>query len=202
MDTQSNVQFGEGGAGTFSDGKLNTGINSEKINIALGELIKYGAPEQIAYDSKPHIGTDKLTQVVANMRRDIIALGGEVYFNSRLTDLIIKDGRLTGVYIENADRGLWSVDCDYCILAIGHSARDTFEMLSSKVLMQAKPFSVGVRIEHLQRIPTERNTATLADFRRRLIRSPLISTTEDRAILFVCVRAVTLCPRLRKKMPS
>jgi hypothetical protein len=151
LDTQSNVQFGEGGAGTFSDGKLNTGINSEKINIALGELIKYGAPEQIAYDSKPHIGTDKLTQVVANMRRDIIALGGEVYFNSRLTDLIIKDGRLTGVYIENADRGLWSVDCDYCILAIGHSARDTFEMLSSKVLMQAKPFSVGVRIEHLQK---------------------------------------------------
>ncbi|MDE7216097.1 MAG: hypothetical protein K2O08_04755 [Clostridia bacterium] len=151
LDTQSNIQFGEGGAGTFSDGKLNTGIGSQKINVVLGELVKYGAPEQIAYDAKPHIGTDKLTQVVENVRRDIIALGGEVYFDSQLVDVKTKDGRITSITVQNPDKGLWSVDCDHCILAIGHSARDTFEMLSSKVLMQAKPFSIGVRIEHLQK---------------------------------------------------
>ena len=150
LDTQSNVQFGEGGAGTFSDGKLNTGTSSEKINIVLGEFVKYGAPEQITYDAKPHIGTDRLIDVVKNMREDIIAMGGKVYFNSRLTDVKIKDGKLKSITVLNKDGGEWSVDCDYCILAIGHSARDTFEMLSSKVLMSAKPFSIGVRIEHLQ----------------------------------------------------
>ncbi|MDE6614899.1 MAG: hypothetical protein K2K24_05255, partial [Clostridia bacterium] len=150
LDVESNVQFGEGGAGTFSDGKLNTGTGSDKINIVLAEFVKHGAPEQIVYDAKPHIGTDKLIGVVRNMREQIIALGGSVYFNSRLADITVKDGRLKSISVQTKDKGLWTVDCDYCILAVGHSARDTFEMLSSKVLMRAKPFSVGVRIEHLQ----------------------------------------------------
>lgn len=150
LDVDSNVQFGEGGAGTFSDGKLNTGTGSEKINVVLAEFVRHGAPEQITYDAKPHIGTDKLIGVIKNMREEIISLGGSVYFNSRLTDITVKDGRLKSICVQTKDKGLWTVDCDYCILAVGHSARDTFEMLSSKVLMKAKPFSVGVRIEHLQ----------------------------------------------------
>ncbi|MDE5990190.1 MAG: FAD-dependent oxidoreductase [Clostridia bacterium] len=150
LDTQSNVQFGEGGAGTFSDGKLNTGTGSDKINVVLGEFVNYGAPEQIVYEAKPHIGTDKLVNVVKNIREDIIAMGGSVFFDSLLVDIDVKDGVLKSVTVKNKDKGLWTIDCDHCILAIGHSARDTFEMLSSKVLMKAKPFSIGARIEHLQ----------------------------------------------------
>lgn len=150
LNTESNIQFGEGGAGTFSDGKLNTGTSSDKINIVLHEFVKYGAPSQIVYEAKPHIGTDMLREVVKNMRKDIIRLGGEVYFNSKLVDIKQKDGALQGVVVKNKDKGLWSVDCRHCILAIGHSARDTFEMLAGKILMTQKPFSIGVRIEHLQ----------------------------------------------------
>lgn len=150
LNTESNVQFGEGGAGTFSDGKLNTGTSSDKINVVLHEFAKYGAPFQIAYEAKPHIGTDKLREVVKNMREDIIRLGGDIYFNSRLADIRVKDGVLQGVEIETKANGRISVDCKDCILAIGHSARDTFEMLSGKILMTQKPFSIGVRIEHLQ----------------------------------------------------
>lgn len=150
LDTQSNLQFGEGGAGTFSDGKLNTGTGSALISVVFGEFVKFGAPEQILYDAKPHVGTDKLRNVIKNMRRDIVALGGEVYFDSRLIDIESSGGKLTGVKIDTKDRGIWSVDCDCCILAVGHSARDTFEMLASKVKIEQKPFSIGVRIEHLQ----------------------------------------------------
>ena len=151
LDTESNVQFGEGGAGTFSDGKLNTGTNSSHINIVLNEFVKYGAPEQIVYDAKPHIGTDKLVDVVKNIREEIIALGVRVYFDTKMVDVIAKDGKLKSVVAQSKDKGLWSIDCDCCILALGHSARDTFEMLCGKVVMQAKPFSIGVRIEHLQK---------------------------------------------------
>ncbi|MDE6188866.1 MAG: FAD-dependent oxidoreductase [Clostridia bacterium] len=150
LDTQSNVQFGEGGAGTFSDGKLNTGTGSDKINVVLRELVKYGAPEQIVYDAKPHIGTDRLVAVVKNIRQDIIALGGSVLFDTQATDIRVKNGKLASLILRSKDKGDLTLDCDYCILAIGHSARDTFEMLSSKVAMQQKPFSIGARIEHLQ----------------------------------------------------
>lgn len=150
LNKESNIQFGEGGAGTFSDGKLNTGTNSDKINIVLHEFVKYGAPSQIVYESKPHIGTDKLVDVVRNIREDIINLGGEVYFDSKLVNIRTNGDKLTGIDVESKDKGLWSVDCDMCILAIGHSARDTFEMLSHKILMTQKPFSIGVRIEHRQ----------------------------------------------------
>ncbi|MDE6472686.1 MAG: hypothetical protein K2L52_06625 [Clostridia bacterium] len=150
LDTQSNLQFGEGGAGTFSDGKLNTGTGSKLISVVFGEFVKFGAPAQILYDAKPHVGTDKLRGVIKNMRQEILALGGEVYFDSRLVDIKTSGGKLTGVAIDTKDRGLWSVDCDSCILAIGHSARDTFEMLAQKVNIEQKQFSIGVRIEHLQ----------------------------------------------------
>lgn len=150
LDTESNIQFGEGGAGTFSDGKLNTGTSSDKINVVLHEFAKYGAPFQIVYEAKPHIGTDKLREVVKNMREDILRLGGEIYFNSKLVDIRSKNGVLQGVEIETKDKGRLSVNCTDCILAIGHSARDTFEMLAGKILMTKKPFSIGVRIEHLQ----------------------------------------------------
>lgn len=150
LDTQSNLQFGEGGAGTFSDGKLNTGTGSQLISAVFGEFVKFGAPSQILYDAKPHVGTDKLRDVIKNMRQEIISLGGEVYFDSRLADIKTNGGKLTGVEIDTKDRGLWSIPCDCCILAIGHSARDTFETLASKVVIEQKPFSIGVRIEHLQ----------------------------------------------------
>ena len=151
LDTECNVQFGEGGAGTFSDGKLNTGIGSDKINVVLHEFVKYGAPAQIVYEAKPHVGTDNLVKVVRNMREDIIKLGGEVYFDAKLVRIKTVDGTLKSVDIQTADRGLIGIDCKDCILAVGHSARDTFEMLTGKISMVQKPFSVGVRIEHLQK---------------------------------------------------
>ncbi len=150
LDTQSNLQFGEGGAGTFSDGKLNTGTGSALISVVFGEFVKFGAPRQILYDAKPHVGTDKLRNVIKNMRNEILSLGGEVYFDSRLVDIKTNGNKLVAAVVDTKDKGRWSVDCDCCILAIGHSARDTFETLVSKVAIEQKPFSVGVRIEHLQ----------------------------------------------------
>ena len=149
LDCESNVQFGEGGAGTFSDGKLNTGVNNSLVATVLSEFVAYGAPEEIVYDSKPHIGTDRLVKVVAGMRNAVIAAGGEVRFNNKLTDIVEKDGALTAVTV-NGPQGEYELPCSACIIAIGHSARDTFEALSRRVLMAQKPFAIGVRIEHLQ----------------------------------------------------
>ena len=118
LDTQSNLQFGEGGAGTFSDGKLNTGTGSALISVVFGEFVKFGAPSQILYDAKPHVGTDKLRDVIKNMRSEILSLGGEVYFNSRFVDFKTSGGKLAKVEIETKDRGRWSVDCDCCIIAV------------------------------------------------------------------------------------
>lgn len=151
LDTESNLQFGEGGAGTFSDGKLNTGTGSDLIGAVFGELVAFGAPPQILYDAKPHVGTDRLKDVVGNIRKEIIALGGEVFFDTKLVDIKAVGGKLKAVEAHNKQKGVWTIDCDYCILAIGHSARDTFEMLASKTLIEQKPFSIGVRIEHLQK---------------------------------------------------
>ena len=146
LDVRSNVQFGEGGAGTFSDGKLNTGVNNPRIGWILEQFVKAGAREDILFDAKPHVGTDVLLTVVQNIRRRIIELGGEVRFNSQVTGLRAEAGRLTGLAV-----GDEIIDCDSAILAIGHSARDTFEaLLSQGVPMEQKPFSMGVRIEHKQ----------------------------------------------------
>lgn len=149
LDPDCNVQFGEGGAGTFSDGKLNTGVNSTLIATVLEEFVKHGANDDILCDAKPHIGTDVLVKVVASMRNTIIALGGEVRFSSKMTDVIPTAGRISRLRV-STPTGEYVQECGHCVLAIGHSARDTFEMLSQKVIMAQKPFAIGVRIEHLQ----------------------------------------------------
>ncbi len=150
LNEESNVQFGEGGAGTFSDGKLTTGIKSPFIKKILEELYKAGAPEEILYSSKPHIGTDKLALVVKNIRREIERLGGEVRLGCRLERLICANGFIHGI---TYSRGgvQYDIETDSVILAIGHSARDTVEMLyNTGVEIIQKPFSVGARIEHPQ----------------------------------------------------
>ena len=150
LDPASNIQFGEGGAGTFSDGKLNTGTKDSRIRKVLTEFVHHGVPEEILYLAKPHIGTDKLKTTVRNMRRSIEEMGGTYCFESRLTGLKTKDGRLTGAVIEQ-NGSFSTIDTDHLILAIGHSARDTFEMLlQNGIRMEQKPFAAGVRIEHLQ----------------------------------------------------
>ena len=148
LDPGSNVQFGEGGAGTFSDGKLNTGVNNPRIGWVLEQFVKAGAREDILYDAKPHVGTDVLLTVVQNLRQRIISLGGEIRFNTQVTELCTQDGKVTGVRTEQGE----TIPCDRVILAIGHSARDTFETLEAMgVPMEPKPFAMGVRIEHSQR---------------------------------------------------
>ena len=151
LNTESNVQFGEGGAGTFSDGKLNTlikdkyGRNKEVLRI----FVKHGAQEEILYDYKPHIGTDILKEIVRSMREEILALGGEVRFETKVTDLRIADGRIKGLVLNGEEE----LPAEHVVLALGHSARDTFSMLfNQKVAMEAKPFAIGMRVEHPQEL--------------------------------------------------
>jgi uncharacterized FAD-dependent dehydrogenase len=147
LDPENNVQFGEGGAGTFSDGKLNTGTHDPRLHWVLEQFAAHGAPESVRWDAKPHIGTDVLVDVVQQFRREIVSLGGEVRFGAKLTGLRIEDGRLSGVEVNHTG----TLPCAALILAIGHSARDTFEMLhAAGISMEPKPFSMGVRIEHRQ----------------------------------------------------
>lgn len=152
LDPSSNVQFGEGGAGTFSDGKLTTGIKDPRIAKVNDEFIQAGADPSIAYSHLPHIGTDVLREVVRRLREKIISLGGEVRFESQLTGLIRENDRLAGIEIKESGSGTTSrMACRQLILAPGNSARDTFEMLhDSGIKLEPKPFSVGVRIEHPQ----------------------------------------------------
>lgn len=168
LNTSSNVQFGEGGAGTFSDGKLTTGINSPFCRIVLEEFVKFGAPEEILYLSKPHIGTDNLITIIKNMREYIISKGGSFLFNTKVIDFDIKDNTIKGVLVKNIASPLYSnnnindnsksknisenfIEADVVVLAIGHSSRDTFKKIYEKGFnIEKKNFSVGVRIEHLQ----------------------------------------------------
>ena len=150
LNPHSNIQFGEGGAGTFSDGKLTTGINDERINFVLEEFYKCGADESILYNSKAHIGTDVLRKVIKNLRNKITAKGGEIRFNTTFCGFETKGEKLTHVLVKSGDK-TERIKTDTLILAIGHSARDTYRMLKEKgVSMAAKPFSVGARIEHKQ----------------------------------------------------
>jgi len=150
LDTVSNVQFGEGGAGTFSDGKLTTGVGDHRLSFIIDEFIAHGAPEDIKYLAKPHIGTDKLKEVVKNIRLELIKLGADVRYESRLAEIQSSSGRITGVVVDGKD-GKYTLDADHVVLATGHSARDTFEMLyENGAEMAAKNFAVGVRIEHKQ----------------------------------------------------
>ena len=147
LDTESNVQFGEGGAGTFSDGKLTTGIKDPRIRKVLEELVSAGGPEDILYRQKPHIGTDILRTVVKSIREEIKALGGEIRFGSRVSDIIADGSRLSGVRLSDGE----VIECETAVFAIGHSSRDTFRALfHSGIDMAQKPFSIGVRIEHPQ----------------------------------------------------
>ena len=147
LDPETNVQFGEGGAGTFSDGKLTTRINDPLCRYILEKFAEFGAPEEILTKAKPHIGTDKLRVVIKAIRERIIQLGGTVRFHSVLADFTEEKGQIKSVTLESGE----TIPCDALILAIGHSARDTFEMLCrKKIFIEAKPFSVGARIEHTQ----------------------------------------------------
>lgn len=154
LNEESNVQFGEGGAGTFSDGKLNTLVKDRdgRNGVVLETLARFGAGESICYEAKPHIGTDVLRKVVRNMRNEIVRLGGQVRFQSLVTDLEIQGGRVTGVVINGGER----LACGQLVLAVGHSARDTFAMLQERrVPMEAKAFAVGLRVEHPQSMINE-----------------------------------------------
>jgi uncharacterized FAD-dependent dehydrogenase len=149
LNPESNVQFGEGGAGTFSDGKLWSQVKDPKFygRKVLHEFVKAGAPEEILYVAKPHIGTFRLVGVVEKMRQEIIALGGEIRFSQKVTGFDIEDQQIRGIQLENGER----IVADQVILALGHSARDTFQALhDAGVYLEAKPFSIGFRIEHPQ----------------------------------------------------
>ncbi len=149
LNPDSNVQFGEGGAGTFSDGKLNTLVKDtfNRYRLVMETFVQFGAPAEILYLNKPHIGTDKLRYVVENMRNDIIKMGGEVRFETKLTDLMVKEGKLVAIELNHKEK----VPCDILIPAIGHSARDTFDMFHTRGLaLSPKAFAIGLRIEHNQ----------------------------------------------------
>ena len=150
LDPASNVQFGEGGAGAFSDGKLNTGTRDLRHRFLLEQLAACGAPKDILIDAKPHIGTDYLYTVLQNLRRRLLALGAEIRFETCLTDLDIRNGTLAGISVRGP-AGAAVLPCRRLILCPGHSARDTFQMLHTRgVALEAKPFAAGVRIEHRQ----------------------------------------------------
>ena len=152
LNTLSNLQFGEGGAGTFSDGKLTSGIHNPWCKKVLQEFYNFGAPEQILYVNKPHIGTDNLVRIIKNMREYIISNGGTVIFNEKVTDFCIEEGKITGVCCQSGK----VYNTDAVVLAIGHSARDTFEKLYERgIKLEKKNFSVGVRIEHKQSMINE-----------------------------------------------
>ena len=147
LNTSSNVQFGEGGAGTFSDGKLNTMVKDKEFRCkkVFEIFVECGAPKEILYKAKPHIGTDLLRNVIINLRNKIISMGGEFKYNTKLNEIIIENGKVSQVIVNEE-----KIDTDILILAIGHSARDTFYMLNNYLNMEAKPFALGVRIMHKQ----------------------------------------------------
>ena len=157
LNTESNVQFGEGGAGTFSDGKLTTGIKDPRIHKVLSEFVSAGAPEEILYKNKPHIGTDLLRDVVANIREEIIRLGGEIRFSNKLVGIDAPSGKIRAVKVQEVLNGKsYTLETENLVLAIGHSARDTFRYAYELgIQMSAKPFSIGVRIEHPQKMVDE-----------------------------------------------
>lgn len=152
LDTENNVQFGEGGAGTFSDGKLTTRIKDPRCRKVLEEMVDAGAPEEILYDAKPHIGTDLLRGVVKHIREKIISLGGEVRFFAKVTGFAWEGNQIKAVLLQNGER----IEADDVVLALGHSARDTFELLHAEAFaLEQKPFAMGVRIEHPQKTVDE-----------------------------------------------
>ena len=170
LNTESNVQFGEGGAGTFSDGKLNTLVKDPagRIREVLKIFVEHGAPEEILYLNKPHIGTDNLRHVIVSMRKQMLAWGAEIRFNSKVTDVLLQeDGTIKGVEINNST----IIESTVVVAALGHSARDTFELLSKKPLtLESKAFAIGVRMEHPQEmIGRAQYGEAYKNFRRQII---------------------------------
>ncbi|MGE5626883.1 MAG: NAD(P)/FAD-dependent oxidoreductase [Solirubrobacterales bacterium] len=148
LNPESNVQFGEGGAGTFSDGKLTTRIKDKRCDYVLKEFVRCGAPENIIYSGKPHIGTDILKIVVKNIREEIKKFGGEILFSHKLEDILINNNSIKSIIVNNTE-----MPCEVLVLAIGHSSRDTYEMLYKRnIFMEPKPFAIGLRIEHSQKL--------------------------------------------------
>ncbi len=157
LDIDCNIQFGEGGAGTFSDGKLNTGVNDQKgrNNLVLKTFVENGAPSEILFSNKPHLGTDVLSRIVKTMREKIVANGGLVMFDTKFVDFEVEDGKLSKIILKMKQKGekekLIAIKCSNLVLAIGHSARDTYKMLfDRKIKMMPKSFAIGVRVEHDQ----------------------------------------------------
>lgn len=186
LDVNTNIQFGEGGAGTFSDGKLNTGVNNGLIASVLKDFVSFGAPSDILYLNKPHIGSDKLKSVIVNMRTEIERLGGRFVFNTKVENFIFENGKVKAIVAGGIE-----YPADLLILAIGHSARDTFKTLFEKGLtMESKEFAVGLRIEQLQEVVNEdrygkfKNFKTLppADYK-------LVSHASERSVFTFC-----MCP--------
>lgn len=188
LNTESNVQFGEGGAGTFSDGKLTTRIKDSRCDYVLEAMVKAGAPEEILYIGKPHVGTDILKDVVRNIREEIISLGGEVKFNSRFQDIIIKNGQLKAIVVNNEE-----VPCETLVLAIGHSSRDTYEMLNKRgITLTAKPFAIGLRVEHLQGLIDENQYGRFAGHRKLKAADYRLNYTSER--LNRSIYSFCMCP--------
>lgn len=194
LDENSNVQFGEGGAGTFSDGKLMTGIKKDKfVAKVIKEFIENGAPLEIAYLAKPHIGTDNLVNMVRNIRKKIEKLGGEYRFLEKLVDVVVEDGKLCGVVIEKVGGAQYRIETDALYLGVGHSARDTFRMLFERgIEMKQKPFAVGCRIEHKQ------EDINLSQYGEKFCKSPYLGAADyklaehlndDRTVYTFC-----MCP--------
>lgn len=187
LDPDCNVQFGEGGAGTFSDGKLTTRSKDLRSRKVLEEFVKFGAPEDILYMAHPHIGTDRLREIVKNIRKEILALGGEIRFSSPLEDFTIEHGEITQVKSKEE----W-IPCKALILAVGHSARDTFDLLiQKKIRMEQKSFAVGLRIEHPQTVINQAQYKEFANHPRLKAAEYRLTytTTQQRGVYTFC-----MCP--------
>lgn len=188
LDVNSNVQFGEGGAGTFSDGKLSTQIKDKnnRIREVLNIFVSCGAPDEIVYDFMPHIGTDKLRDVVCNMRNKIVSLGGEFRYNSCLTDINVIDGKISSIVVNNDS----VIPCDVLVLAIGHSARDTFRMLHSRgISMSSKPFAVGLRVMHSQDLISKNQYGSFYKYLRPASYKLTYNSSNGRGVYSFC-----MCP--------
>jgi uncharacterized FAD-dependent dehydrogenase len=189
LNTESNIQFGEGGAGTFSDGKLNTGVSSPYKDFVLNEFVSHGASEDILYSNKPHIGSDVLPNVVKSIREEIISLGGKFMFNTKLVDVLVENGKITSVLVENDGKNQ-ILTCDELILAIGHSARDTYKMLYQKgIAMESKDTAIGFRVEHLQEMINKSQYGDNYDKRLPVADYKLVSHASDRGVFTFC-----MCP--------
>lgn len=192
LNVNSNVQFGEGGAGTFSDGKLTTNINDKNCYKVIDDFIKAGAPEEISYYSKPHIGTDKLKIVIKNIRQKIISMGGEFKFENQLIGFEIEDNKIVGVDVLNIpSNNKYRIETDRVILAIGHSSRDTFEMIyNSNVNILQKAFSIGARVEHSKKMIDESQYGIFANhFALGAADYKLVAHLSSRSVYTFC-----MCP--------